>query len=34
MSEHIVHFHCQIDQGTTERFRDNCLEAIEKALTR
>ncbi len=30
MSEHIVHFHCQIDQGTTERFRDNCLEAIEK----
>ncbi|MGY1447944.1 ATP-dependent Clp protease proteolytic subunit [Pseudomonas chlororaphis] len=33
MTEHIVHFHCQIDQGTTERFRDSCLEAIEQGAT-
>jgi len=33
MTEHIVHFHCQIDQGTTERFRDCCLEAIEQGAT-
>ena len=33
MSEHIVHFHCQIDQGTTERFRDSCLEALEQGAS-
>ncbi|MHC8305606.1 ATP-dependent Clp protease proteolytic subunit [Pseudomonas sp. PB3P13] len=33
MSEHIVHFHCQIDQGTTERFRDCCLEALTQGAT-
>jgi len=30
MTQHIVHFHCQIDQHTTERFRDRCLEAIDQ----
>ena len=30
MSQHIVHFHCQIDQSTTERFRDHCLAAIDQ----
>ncbi|TPG80277.1 ATP-dependent Clp protease proteolytic subunit [Pseudomonas arsenicoxydans] len=33
MTEHIVHFHCQIDQGTTERFRDCCLEAIDQGAS-
>jgi ATP-dependent protease ClpP protease subunit len=33
MTEHIVHFHCQIDQGTTEHFRDCCLEAIEQGAS-
>lgn len=28
MAEHIVHFHCQIDQTTCEHFRDRCLEAV------
>ena len=28
MTEHVIHFHCQIDQSTTERFRDCCLDAI------
>jgi ATP-dependent Clp protease protease subunit len=30
MAEHIIHFHCQIDQGTSERLRDTCLEAVEQ----
>ncbi|MGE8099392.1 ATP-dependent Clp protease proteolytic subunit [Pseudomonas fluorescens] len=33
MSQHIVHFHCQIDQGTTERFRDRCLESIDQGAS-
>lgn len=33
MSEHIIHFHCQIDQTTTERFRDCCLDAMEQGAT-
>lgn len=33
MSQHIVHFHCQIDQGTSERFRDQCLAALEHGAT-
>ena len=28
MTQHIIHFHCQIDQHTSERFRDRCLEAL------
>jgi ATP-dependent protease ClpP protease subunit len=28
VSQHIVHFHCQIDQNTHERLRDRCLDAI------
>jgi ATP-dependent protease ClpP protease subunit len=28
MSQHIVHFHCQIDQSSSERFRDQCLAAM------
>jgi len=28
MAQHIVHFHCQIDQGSSERFRDQCLAAV------
>ncbi|MFK3799075.1 ATP-dependent Clp protease proteolytic subunit [Pseudomonas sp. NPDC088444] len=33
MSEHIVHFHCGVDQTSTEHFRDRCLEAIGKGAT-
>ncbi|UVJ46279.1 ATP-dependent Clp protease proteolytic subunit [Pseudomonas sp. LS1212] len=33
MTQHIVHFHCQIDQGTHERFRDRCLEALDQGAT-
>src|SRR5476651_72764 len=33
MSQHIVHFHCQIDQSTTERFRDCCLEAMDQGAS-
>ena len=33
MSRHIVHFHCQIDQGTSERFRNTCLDAIQQGAT-
>ena len=33
MTEHIVHFHCQIDQSTSERFRDSCLHAIEEGAS-
>ncbi|NBA93462.1 ATP-dependent Clp protease proteolytic subunit [Pseudomonas sp. R5(2019)] len=33
MTQHIVHFHCHIDQGTHERFRDRCLEALDKGAT-
>ena len=33
MTQHIVHFHCQIDQNTHERFRDLCLEAIDQGAT-
>ncbi|MDE1167352.1 MAG: ATP-dependent Clp protease proteolytic subunit [Pseudomonas sp.] len=33
MSQHIVHFHCQIDQSTHERLRDRCLEAIDQGAT-
>lgn len=33
MTEHIIHFHCQIDQGTCERFRDACLDALEDGAT-
>ncbi|MFJ3485277.1 ATP-dependent Clp protease proteolytic subunit [Pseudomonas sp. NPDC090202] len=33
MTEHIVHFHCGVDQTTTEHFRDRCLEALEKGAT-
>jgi len=29
VSQHIVHFHCQIDQSTHERLRDRCLEALK-----
>ncbi len=28
MTEHVIHFHCPIDQVSTERFRDCCLDAI------
>jgi ATP-dependent Clp protease protease subunit len=31
MTEHIIHFHCQIDQSTTERFHH--LVAIEQGAT-
>ena len=30
MSQQVIHFHCPIDQGTTERFRDRCLQAIDE----
>ncbi|RAU41487.1 MULTISPECIES: ATP-dependent Clp protease proteolytic subunit [unclassified Pseudomonas] len=33
MSEHIVHFHCGVDQASTEHFRDRCLEALDKGAT-
>jgi ATP-dependent protease ClpP protease subunit len=33
MAEHIIHFHCQIDQATTEHFRDRCLEAVGQGAT-
>lgn len=28
MSQYVIHFHCPIDQASTERFRDRCLQAI------
>ena len=33
MSEHIIHFHCGVDQASTEHFRDRCLEALGKGAT-
>jgi len=33
MTQHIVHFHCQIDQSTSERFRDQCLAAVAQGAT-
>lgn len=33
MTEHVIHFHCQIDQGTSERFRDCCLDAIDEGAS-
>jgi ATP-dependent Clp protease protease subunit len=34
MTQHIVHFHCQIDQSTSERFRDQCLAAVDQGASR
>ncbi|MFK0087880.1 ATP-dependent Clp protease proteolytic subunit [Pseudomonas sp. NPDC090755] len=33
MSQQVIHFHCQIDQRTTERFRDRCLQAIDEGAS-
>ncbi len=33
VSEHIVHFHCGVEQTTTEHFRDRCLEALGQGAT-
>jgi ATP-dependent Clp protease protease subunit len=33
MTEHIIHFHCQIDQATTEHFRNRCLDALAHGAT-
>ncbi|CAM3772870.1 ATP-dependent Clp protease proteolytic subunit [Pseudomonas wadenswilerensis] len=33
MSQQVIHFHCQIDQDTTERFRDRCLQAVDDGAT-
>ena len=33
MKQYVIHFHCPIDQGTTERFRDRCLQAIDEGAS-